>query len=182
MHRFVSMVHRRPTSGFSLLEVMVASTILVTVIVATIQVLLLSRHACLIGAVESDLNSKLTAVLDRMADDLKDSGASVISINPSQSMITFQMNTGYAGGAIVWGSIMSYALKEIDGESYIEKTDGPHTTLMARGVPNGGLVFTRNGNVLTISLTLQRSYVDSRLGSEETYSITRETKVMMLNE
>ena len=182
MQPFTAITGRRRTAGLTLLEVAVATAILATVIAATLQTLLLSRHACLIGAVETDLDAKATAVLDMIADDLKDSGASMVTISPEQDMIEFQKNTDYVSSAIVWGPVMRYEVETIDGVNYLEKTIGADTSLIAEGVPDGGLTFTLDVNTVTVSLTRERTYFDTQQGEEQTYSVTRVTTVMMLNE
>ncbi len=162
--------------GFSLLEVTVASVLLVVLVGASVSAIQSSRTASAAGVSRIVLLDRARSAMDRIEKELRrggpgtlDPALAVLEGNPG-SRIEFSQAENYANGAVVWGFPvifdLVYANGEIDNglddnndglvdEMEITREQNGQTITLVTDVQENGLSFTASGNSLTINLTLQ---------------------------
>jgi len=168
--------------GFSLLEVMIVTTILVVIVGGIFQVLSAGLNAYNSGTVLVDVQGLARRTMEGMIREVQGAGLSTVSPTPplpgqtGTSTITFQQATGYSGGSVTWGDTITVAFAYVDGESdngaddngnhlvdegvvtlTIDDGEGGITNeTIGYWVKEGGLQFNLSGALLTITLEVER--------------------------
>ncbi len=176
-------------AGFSMLEVMIVTAMLMVAITAIFQVIAAGTDHYNSGSVLVDIQAQARRMMDRIVTDLESSGTSVVSLSGSDS-ISFQKNTGYSGGSITWGNVITiafaYETGEIDNgvddnnngivdEGVITRTESGTTVTLGHYLKENGLTFIKVGNFVTIRMELAKPAKGELL---ETYI---ETSVLLKN-
>lgn len=168
------MTHKNK-QGFTLIEVMFASVILMLIAGVLYGTLSAGSKAYASGTTLSDLQNQTRLVLDQMAEEIRQSGASVLTVIPfgvDSEYLQFQVNEGYDGTSITWSdTIWNYAWYApgeydnglddnsnglIDEMSIHRATATAEESTLTDWLKEGTLNFSLSGSVLTISLTLER--------------------------
>jgi len=176
---------RRAGRGFTLLELMVAISILTVVLLSIGQVLTISQAAIQEAALQAELEAHATLIMDRIANDVKESGISVMQLFPTsgtpKTLIQYQPCTGYVGAAPTYGPVVTFAQGLINGKYIVARNESGYWMFLSElGVPNG-LTFNLTGSALDISLTLSRNVVLAGTGTNVTYTAARTTRVKIRN-
>jgi len=172
------------TRGMTLIEVIVSSAIIGTVLMATTQVMLASRDALEVSAVEADLAAQAITILDRIANELKDARSTTVTTtgNPATA-ISFQKCDGFGTTSMLLTTPISYT-------TYTDPTSGK---ILCRRVQDGnaadlcdslsgfGLVFTgRIGDPANAPPGSMPDVWELQIQlSRNTYSVVRKTTVQM---
>lgn len=171
--------------GMSLLEVMVASAILV--LVGAIIYAVLSG-----GSKTYDATTRLThiqeqgrRVVDEMAGELREADLSTLVVGANT--VTFRKNTGFAGGVPTWGPNITYSMQAstVDAnengggdDRLLQRAQaGSNPLTLTHYIAPNGLVFTLTGSNLLIRVTLR-----SADGSGKTITAFVESSVTLRNE
>jgi hypothetical protein len=165
----------------SLLEVTIASLILVLLGGMSFLILRSSTVTTAWGTIHADLNGRARDLLDRMTREVADS--SVMTFVPSfpkdAPSLTFRRVTGYAAGKPTFGPPIAYMFVPDSGEidngiddnrdgrvdegAVARSEGGGRPVVICRDVRKGGLAITQAfGNTLTIRLVLERRDADGR--------------------
>ena len=176
---------RQAQAGFSLIEVMIASVILIIVLTATFEVLSVGLDNYNSGSTLVEVHAHARRILDRAAKEIQGAGLSTISPTPPATgqtgthTITFQKSTGYSGGSVQWGNVTTIAFAYETGETDNGADDNNNqiidegfVTLTVSGSPleslghwvkEDGLSFNLDGSVLTIRVDMQKYSVKGEL-------------------
>jgi hypothetical protein len=172
--------------GMTLIEIIVATAVTTTVLMAVTQVMLVSRQAINLTAIECDLAAQAVSVSDRIANELKDGVLNTITAptgtTPSTTL-TFQKCLGYGTSTMTLSNPITYAPYQdpIRNIWCVRRTEnGASMELTDALKPNSantigiGLQFTRfdttvNHDIYYVSVTLVRG----------TFSVTRATRVQL---
>ncbi len=120
----------REQQAFTILEMMIVTTILSVLIMITISAIRASHDVFQTGTAVVDGNADARRALDEMAFRLWSSGTSTLSPpNPQNSpVLRFQENVGFAGGAITWSQPLQIEFvsdaNEIPGDDVDNDGDG----------------------------------------------------------
>jgi prepilin-type N-terminal cleavage/methylation domain-containing protein len=189
-------------AGFSLLEVMIVTVILIVVLTAVFQVISTGMNTYNTSSALTEIQGQARRVLDRVARELQPAGLATISPTPPATgtpgthTITFQQNVGYSGSAITWGDVTTIAFAYMAGETN-DGADNNNNGLVDEGVvrmtvtptagaplvndlgawvKEDGLTFNLDGNLLTIRIEMQKYNLRNEL-----LEATLETKVQIKN-
>lgn len=98
-----------PSSGFTLVELVIAFTVLSLILGAIGMVSLAGRDAYRQGVQDATLDSKTRRALERIASELTACVGSTLTPNPANPMgtasVQFRTCTGYAAGAQQWSTL-----------------------------------------------------------------------------
>jgi len=175
-------------SGFTLIEVLIAVSLLALVLGSLGLANSSSRRAYRTGAVLMDVETRGTRILRELVDELRLADISSLSTVPapplSVSTVDFQTSQGFNGKRTQWSDPLRIQL-DADGRVRIVESPGlaeERARVIGRSVPdllagetldgtdengNGlvdeaGLCFSRSGNMLTVRLTVQGVGPDGR--------------------
>lgn len=148
----------RRRRGWVMIELIVVLALISTLGAMLYAVARSAHRAHANESVRIALDLAVQRVLARMTEDLRDASASGLSIDGGS--LEFARNTGFDRdlGAPAFGVRVRY--RRVEGA--VERTETlpgrpPGVTRLCRDVPEGGLAFRREGGVLTIELTLERT-------------------------
>lgn len=183
----------RARDGFTLIEVLVASSVSVVILLGIGQFLVRSSGAFSDLARRSHISARGQAIMERVANEL--AAGRFVTLDPpvpaESSWIRFDKTTGFTNGAPVFSNPFQIELIEEEGADSADlrvwedlppysttpgNEDSP--TILSSNVAPGGLVFTRTGATLEVSITFQVPVVDS----DETHTFTLASGVKMRNE
>lgn len=106
---------RRARAGFSLLEVLIAMTIMGTTLFSIALAMDKASGSFDEGQVDRDLDSKIHRTLDFVTNELVDSGTGTFQeslLAPTGSdTLSFRRSQGFAGGAMQWGPFLRLTLE-----------------------------------------------------------------------
>lgn len=112
------MNERRREAGFTLLEMMVAASILTVIAGGIFSLMNTGIDTYRIGMKTADIERRTAKVLEQISDDLSAAGRNVVfpvPTHPNTSHhVTFQKNLGYSGGTtgvIQWSPMVKIALR-----------------------------------------------------------------------
>jgi hypothetical protein len=165
--------------GFSVFEVIVVAGCLALMMLAVGAVISAGHDNYAAGMTVSSIQDSAQAVVSRIIDEVQQSGSATFFPAPNNTdNLTFQKCAGYAGGAIQWGNAITYAFQydtgEVDDgvdnngnglidEGIIVRTENGQSITIAHWVREGGLLFTLNGDILTVQLALERLDSEGRM-------------------
>lgn len=165
--------------GFTLLEVIMVALISSLILLAFTEAVLVSTRTEGNVAVVSDLENDANEALQRVADQLRESGLASSGWSLGENMVTFSTCTGGAGGSKTWDTTRLLALSPFcPGEDNIwdgvdnngngltdesklvltyDVNGTPQQEDIVSDVASGGLVLSQDdyGNI-TATLTLKR--------------------------
>jgi prepilin-type N-terminal cleavage/methylation domain-containing protein len=171
--------HRQ--SGFSLIEVMIVTTIFFVVLGAIFQVMSIGLYTYQSGDAMVAIQNQARRIVDKIANEIQAAGLSTISPTPPATgsegthTITFQCSTGYSGDSIQWGDVTTIAFGyesgetdngvDDDGDTLIDEglitrsvVSGESTVTETLGmwVKENGLSFNLNRSLLIITIEMER--------------------------
>jgi prepilin-type N-terminal cleavage/methylation domain-containing protein len=174
-------VETRKQGGFSLVEVMIVTSVFVVVLSAIFGVMGAGLDTYRSGDSLVEVQNQARRIIDQIAKEVQAAGLSTISPTPPPSgqegthTITFQPCTGYSGGAIQWGNVTTIAFEyDPDEENNDEDDNGDglideglitrteivgESTQSARlgiWVKENGLSFNLDGPLLTIKIEMEK--------------------------
>lgn len=167
--------NKKKEQGFSLLEVMIVTTILVIIVGGIFEVFSAGLNAYNTGTVLVDVQGLARRSLEKIVKEVQGAGIDTISQSGSTS-ITFQKATGYTDGSVTWGDTITIAFDYLDDENdngvddngnrlvdegKIEMTTddgegGLTTEVIGYWLKEDGLQFSLSGRLLTITLEIER--------------------------
>lgn len=164
--------------GFTLLEMMLVLVISSMILIGFTTAVVVSQRTQGNVEVVSDLENDTNEAVKRIADELRSSGTTSTDFDCQANQIHFSPCTGQAGGVPTWDhprllTLSPFSVGEDDiwdgtdnnGNGLVDESalvlssfDGvdAHEEVLVTGISSGGLVLTRNGNEITISLTMTR--------------------------
>lgn len=183
----------RGQEGFSLIEVIIVTVILVVILGSVLEVLSVGLGTFNTGSVLTEIQAQARRVIDDVAKELQQAGMSTISPTPpatgtdGTTTITFQTCVGYSGGANVWSDVttieFAYEAGETDDgadnnnnglidEGVVQRTvvDGAGvstTEILGHWVKEDGLRFNMDGDLLTISIEMHKKVVEGDIMETE---------------
>jgi len=108
------------TRGMSLIEVVLSLAMLGTFLGSLVLVLGQGSRSARMGMARGSIEGLARRMLDRMASELVGAVADSLDPNPAapygSSSLTFQRIGAYAGGALQWGELVTFAVALDDGE------------------------------------------------------------------
>jgi len=116
--------------GFSMVELMVVSTIFVVIILAIIAISIGGNRAWVTSEAQIDINTQARRIMRQLTDELSQAGPGMVTIttiSASEDNITFQMPVSFAAGVITWSDQIRYSLGGINGEQIVRTTINPVT-------------------------------------------------------
>jgi len=116
--------------GFSMVELMVVSTIFVVIILSVIAVSIGGNRAWVTSEAQIDINTQARRIMRRLTDELSQAGPGMVTIttiSANEDNITFQMPVSFAAGVITWSDQIRYSLGGINGEQIVRTTINPAT-------------------------------------------------------
>ncbi|RJP29527.1 MAG: hypothetical protein C4533_00595 [Candidatus Omnitrophota bacterium] len=150
--------------GLTLIEILVASSILILLILAVFQVMEAGRSAVFTGDLTVQLRQEIIRTFMRMERELKEARPALVSLTSgnSSSTITFSVPQDINGdgtvlddfGAIEWSAVITYAL---NGSNQIIRTSSGVTNVLANDIVS--LQFSRPlspVNILQIDMTARK--------------------------
>jgi prepilin-type N-terminal cleavage/methylation domain-containing protein len=168
-------------SGFSLIEVMVVTVILTIVIGGIFEILHSGLTTYNEGSIMTEVQTHARRIMDAVAGEIQGAGVSTLYPVPPATgtgtdTIDFQIASGYSGGSVLWSDVITIAFEYETGESndcvdnngnglidegVVTRTvtpaaGTPQTRILGHWVKEGGLAFNLNGDLLTITLTLEK--------------------------
>ena len=156
----------RKTSGFTMLEVMIASAILVIMASAIFSLLAGSSQFYSTSVSLEHIQEQSRRVVDEIAEELRmaDQATLAITTVSGSHQIVFRRITGVTGGVPQWSTNITwnYQTSAVDAngnrivdEGRVVRTfNGRAITKCHNVEQGGGLSFTRTGDVILIRLTL----------------------------
>lgn len=176
-----------PPSGFTLVEVMLALTLMAVILLGFTTAVRSSSQTYSSVAVVSGLENDAHDMLDRIADELRlaGTGSPDWAFDPAvPGVVTYNRCLGSFQGTVAWDVPMTLAAiadyGEIGGDGVDNNGNGlvdeqrlviedPLTLAIVQEwchhVRSGGLVFAKNGNDITVSLTLEKLNPEGALTS-----------------
>ena len=145
--------------GFSLLEVVVATAILAMLCLAALGALDTSTDAYQNGATHVWLDVRLRNALDRVARDLRNTAPSQVAV-AAPADVSFAVNLGYDGNAIVWGTPTRYFQDTAAGTLVRQDVVTGAQAVVMTDVPAGGFVVVQPPGSDTIEVTLTAQLTD----------------------
>ncbi|MBI3269291.1 MAG: hypothetical protein HYZ53_09740 [Planctomycetes bacterium] len=154
----------RGRAGWSLAEVSLACALLVLLVLTTLLILHASQQALEVGMATDALEAEARDLVERIVVELRQAGSStLVPTNANGSTeLSFQQNAGFADGAIRWGPVVTYALRDqptLPGSPPLRacvRISGERTLEVGRHVTPSGLTFTRTAGGMQLCVTLQR--------------------------
>ncbi len=168
-------------SGFSLLEVMIVTVILIIVLGGIFEVLLSGLNTYNESSIMTEVHTHARRIIDSVANEIQGAGLSTIYPIPPESgtgtsTISFQTATGYSAGAIQWSDVITISFEYEAGESdngaddngnglidegVVKRTvtdsgGGTTSKILGHWVEEDGLSFNLRLDVLTIALKLKK--------------------------
>lgn len=159
------------TKAYTLLETLVVVGIFALMFALTFQILTSNRISFDIGLAKQDVENQARLGLESMGRELyKTNSAHVTISGATNSIVTFQVPIGYdTGGSLIWGAgetgepvtggwQIRYSLNV--GQQLIrEVLDTASSVVSTRVLANAvnSLTFSLNNNLLTMSLTIQKT-------------------------
>lgn len=155
----------RPSQGFTLLEVMISSAIFVIVVGSVYGLLAGSSRLYATTMTLEHIQEQARRVVDEMAQELRLADQATLSITTvnGSSQIVFRQITGVTGSVPQWSANITwnYQTSAVDAngnrlvdEGRVVRTFNGRSITKCNNVLQGGLVFTRTGDVILIRLTL----------------------------
>lgn len=161
----------RPRGGFTLLELSIASVVLLIVLGAMVRALTSGSSAFEEGTSVAEADANAQRLLDRIADELRDADFSTFAPPATapfgSDSLTFNRGRGWAAGALVHGPTQILR-SVIDTGELDNGVDDNGNGL----IDEKGLVFTLTGSRVTVRLTLERK-------SETGEIVTRTVETMV---
>jgi len=127
------MRHSHNARGMTLVEVTIAVVLCSIAIAATGMISHVSQSAIQTAAMQADLESKALTILDRIANEVKDSGDqySLFEISPDDSgsatsadrKLTFARCTGFSSGSPIFGAKVVIQCRMINDRLCLERTE-----------------------------------------------------------
>ena len=175
---------RKQNAGFTMIEVCIALTIMVLIIMNVHMIMRTSANAYKAGAVISSLESQADQTMHRIAMAVMSSSSQEITPSASAPLFTsridYTVNLGMEGGDLIWGDPERIELQQASGQIvWSENPDQQEersvvwsswaSGFLEGEVPNGeddnrneitdeeGLTFTKEGDMVKILLTLERT-------------------------
>ena len=159
-------------AGFTLVEMMVALLVAAILMGAISWVLIYSQRNQANSAAVAQMENDAHEAVGRVADELRQAGSGGPGWSFSATAITYNPCTGSTSGTLTWDTTRSLLLAAEMGETLADGVDNNGNGLRDEGmlvlsgagiwepwvsdIASNGLVFSRSGNNITISLTLQR--------------------------
>ena len=151
------------TKGFTLLEILVATSIFVILTAVALSLMLTSNEAWFTGSTSISLRQEIIKTLLTMEKELKETRASQtnLSIGSTSSSLSFKIPKITNGsildssGNIIWSNSISYS---VNANKQIIRNDSVNTTVLSNNVT--ALNFTRPtamGNIFQINITAQKT-------------------------
>jgi Tfp pilus assembly protein PilW len=190
----------------TLLEIMVVLGVLSLAMIGIFQVVIAGTQTYELSSIEADLDMRGHNALQTMVDDLENAGVGTIDLTPSAqgyTKIVFQTNQGFDEGTgdIIWNTpvrSISYEWKPAAGKeglandgdlvrTIVKSTGASTQDIIVRQVAPIGFSVTQNGNLLTLSLTLQRESatmvtdLNAKVKQPKVWSSTASTAVKLMN-
>ncbi len=111
-------------SGFTLVELMVVSTIFVMVILTLFAGLVGGRRAWLVSEAHVDIHTQARKALNTMADALSQAApgnVTITNISANEDQIAFRTPVAYddVAGTITWSDQMRYSLGGVNGQQVL---------------------------------------------------------------
>lgn len=159
----------RTRSGMTLVELMISLAILTMIVGAMAAATLSAQQAFRASMERGELDTSARRVVDRIAEELRTASRAGLVPTPvaplGSTMLQYQRNAGWTGGAVVWSAPLLIALVESprdpvngnddDGDGIVDErcvswtrdsgTADEITTLWACGVPRFAEGETANG-------------------------------------
>ena len=158
----------RFNSGFTLAEVLVTTILFTILFGACVSILLSGFDSWQVGRVETELQQDLRRSLDKLRNDLQQSGASQVTGVPADgstnTSISFKVSTGVTSGAIVWSTnAIQYALSA----KLLQRTQGATVTTIARNIQTFSVSRqSTSPDIVTITLVAQKTTEKGRSRSK----------------
>lgn len=179
--------------GFTLLELMIAIAVLAILGALVFMMLKSMSDSYSTGSLHGGLNSETRDLLDRIAAETADAGITTLvpAFPNGSTTLAFRRNTGYAGGAIVFGAPITYAFVYEPGElnngiddngdgrideGRLVRTENGDPVILSRDLAENGITFTQTGNTIRVILTIEK--VDEK---RQVVRYTRETTIQIRN-
>ena len=163
---------KKNISGFTMIEVMVASIAFFVILGATYGMLNITQTAYSTGTTAGDLQQRVRILLDKMANEIRSAGKTSITTATDGSgngSITFKVDTGYNIGtsSVTWSTDITYssvasnaALSSKVGLATardVVRTQNGASLTLSNWLKAGTMSFTFTGTRVTISLTLEET-------------------------
>lgn len=174
----------RREAGFTVVEVVIAASILVVVIAVAVASLVLTQRSMNEGLVRSRVQENVSRVLQTIVPELRQSGAiargsgvavSANSTGDASKKLVFRKNTGFDGTNNTWTGDIAYEWRR-DGT--VARTDpGGSTAVVGGGIDADlafGIVALGANDAVSISIA---STIELSDGNSVRYSVT-ETAVL----
>ena len=143
----------------TLLEVLIASAILVTVLSVVYMLLLTTHESYTTGSRLADIQGQSRIVLQQLAEELRQAGRSNIVVSDTNEEgdreIQFQVNTGYDGSTIIWSTPITYRSIPVIHETANDKDDDGNGLVDERR-----LVRIQDGDMVTLTNWLKEGTMD----------------------
>jgi type II secretory pathway pseudopilin PulG len=162
----------RARSGYTLIELMVVSVIVIVLVTAVATILVNSQNAFSTGSTIETVQATAYRLANDIASELKNAKLSTLSPSqPSNSTsISFQKVLGYTDGVSNTSTLITYAYQTNSdpklGNGRLVRTQDSKSVTQGNFIralnPDTGLpgfCVTRNGNSLTVSVTVEQSDV-----------------------
>jgi hypothetical protein len=165
---------RRGSRGLGIVELVVTMAMFVTLMAAIVGILRSSSTMSRMLSRQGDLQERSRRVVEVLARELRwaDLGTFLVTVQNGSNRLTLRTPTGFAGGAVVWSTAVTYQIdasnvdSDHDGvldEGALVRVQDGRTTVLCNGVPAGGFTATLAGSNLQIDLRLQETDADQRV-------------------
>ena len=163
--------------GFSLVEVMIATSLMALLVAVSFSVLLSGSNSWQVNSATIQINQSIRNSMDWMKSDLLQAGISTVDVTANgipSSTITFKVSTGVSGGAIVWSSnTIQYLLS---GTQLIRRSGGVDKVVAVDITSMQIRRLAITPSIAEISLQAQKSFFTNR-----NVTLTKTFKVKMRN-
>jgi len=163
-------MRKRKSSGFTLIEIMIAMFIFSMLMAALLLILTVGKSSMQVGSARIDLQQELRRSMDWISDELRQAGSSVITGVPAdgapRNTISFQIpdTPSVTEGSIAWEpTVIQYSLGGINGEQLL-RTFGAQQTILANNITSFELTRqTLTPAIVEIALQSQKRTVKGHL-------------------